>query len=53
MPLSWAPKDMQAYHGESEVLLNSSDTLGCVVACETVINDVYMLLSRLVRYGYA
>lgn len=50
MPLSWAPKDMQACHGESEVPMNSSDTLGCVVACIVDVNDVYVLLSRLVGH---
>lgn len=51
MPLSWAPKDMQACHGESEVPLSSSHTLGCVVARVVDINDVYVLLSRLVGHA--
>lgn len=50
MPLSWAPKDMQACHGESEIPLNSSHCLGCVAACVVDVNDVYMLLSRLVGH---
>jgi len=47
MPLSWAPKDMQVSRGQSEASLNSSVTLGCVVACVVDVNDVYMLLSKL------
>lgn len=47
VPLSWAPKDMQACYGETAVPLNNSPTLGCAVSCVVDIRDVYMLLSRL------
>lgn len=50
MSLSCAPKDMQAYYGESTVPLNSSPALGCVGSCVVHVNDVYTLLSRLVGH---
>lgn len=50
MSLSWAPKDMQACYGESIAPLNSNPTLECAVPYVVDVNDVYMLLSRLVGH---
>lgn len=49
MPLSWAPRDMQACYGESTAPEQHSHSDMCS-ACAVDVNDVYVLFSRLVGH---